>query len=88
MGASDHGLGLEPADQVACPWDLADALSLEPLRTLNIFLLQHIWLPAPESQQLSALRSLGDETLRPASTDFTSPLPAPVEIPNRAACCW
>lgn len=27
MGASDHSLGLEPADQAACLWGLAHALS-------------------------------------------------------------
>lgn len=46
-----------------------------------------------ESQRLSALRILGNGTLRPTvflpiSTNFNLPLPVPMEIPNRTACCW
>lgn len=53
MGASDHSLGLEPADQAACLWALAHALSQAAAQDFeNTPLLQHIWPPAPESQQL------------------------------------
>ena len=45
-GASEHSLGLEPADQAACPWVWLMLSPKEQLRTLNTFLLQHIWPPA------------------------------------------